>query len=289
MNARPLVCVLVAAVVASLATAGCGSKPAEPVVKKVDHITISTDNAAELFATLNGTLGLPAAWPFMDYPGFQTGGIQAGNVNLETLNPGAPPASGGQGSASVYGIVFEPYPLDQITGALKARGAEPSQPQVQQREINGKQVPFWTNVTLQALCRPDYIVYLCEYTEAAKSGMQSRQASGPLGGLGLLSVSEIHITSKDAAALKKKWAQVFAPSSMSSGGLMPIGAGPAVRTSTGKRDAIEGLVLEVASLSKAKEFLQAKGLLGSAAAGELRIEPSKVQGLDIRVVEKKGK
>lgn len=289
MNARPLIYVLVAAVAALAVTAGCGSKPAEPVVKKVDHITITSDNAAELFATLNDTLRLPAAWPFMDYPGFQTGGIQAGNVNLETMHPGAPPAGGAQGSASIYGIVFEPYPLDQIMGTLKARGAEPSQPQVQQREINGQQVPFWTNVTLKALCRPDYIVYLCEYTEAAKAGMQSRQASGPLGGMGVTSVSEIHITSKDAAALKKQWTEVFAPSSMSSGGLMPIGTGPAVRISTGKRDVIEGLIFEVASLSRAKEFLQAKGMLGSSTAKELRIEPSKVQGLDIRVVEKKSK
>jgi hypothetical protein len=273
----PALTVLLAA--ALLAAAGCG---AQPVVKKVDHVTIECADAQALFDVLNGTLGLPIAWPFSQYPEFATGGVQAGNVNIETLHYGPP----GQGGTAIYGIVLEPYPLNEIMGKLEARGAQPSKPEVQKREIAGKTVPFWTNVTLKALCAPYYVVYLCEYTEAARSALDSRKVSGPLGGMGVESVKEIDIISTDAAALRKKWEEVFAPNKMSSDGVMSIGTGPAVRISQGKANLITSLVFQVTSLSKAKAFLEEKGLLGKSTADELTLDPAKVQGLDIRVVQK---
>ena len=285
MNAKLLVLVPAVVLAATLLSPGCSSNSAEPVVKKVDHITISTNQAQELFTIFNDTLGLPVAWPFSAYPGFSTGGVQAGNVNLETMGMGDPVA-GEEGAASLYGIVLEPYPIDQVMDPLRARGADPSDPQVQMREINGQQVPFWTNVTLNTLCTPAYIVYLCEYSNAAKSALQAIEVSGPLGGLGLVSVSEIRIGSKDAGALRQKWSDAFAPSSMSAEGLMPIGEGPAVAVASSDQDAIQSLVFEVASLKQAREFLQAQGMLGDSSDNELRIDPTKIQGLDIRVIQR---
>ncbi len=286
MNARLLVLVSAAALTAVLLAPGCGSgTSAKPVVKKVDHITISTNQAQDLFNTLTATLGLPFAWPLSSYPGFATGGVQAGNVNLETLGMGDPVA-GEAGAAGLYGIVFEPYPIDQIMDPLRERGADPSDPQVQMREIDGQQVPYWTNVTLNALCTSNYIVYLCEYSDTARTALEGNKASGPLGGLGLLSVSEIRIGSKDATALKEAWRKAFAPSSMSAGGIMPIGEGPTVGIASSDQDAIQGLVFEVASLPQAREFLQTQGMLGDSSEKELRIDPAKIQGLDIRVIQK---
>ncbi len=287
MNSKLLILVpaIVLVAAATVLASGCSSNSAEPVVKKVDHITISTNQAQELFTTLTDTLELPAAWPYSAYPGFSTGGVQAGNVNLETLGLGDP-VPGEEGAASVYGIVFEPYPIDQVMQPLKDRGADPSDPQVQMREINGQQVPFWTNVTLNALCTPNYIVYLCEYSDAAKTALGAHTTSDPLGGLGVVAVSKIVVGSTDVSALRDAWRTVLAPLSMSGDGLMTIGAGPAVEITDAGRDGIQGLVLKVASLEQARSFLEGQGLLGDSTSNELRIDPTKIQGLDIRIIQK---
>ncbi len=159
-----LTTLLVAALLVPL-LAGCGgSKEAEPqaqpLVKKVDHITISCADPAALFETFTKTLGLPVAWPLSEYPGFTTAGTYAGNANIETLKfGGSGQASGGMPPFTfIYGIVFESYPLDEVTSEFQARGADPGDPQDQTREENGQQVKIWTNVTLNALCTDDYIV-----------------------------------------------------------------------------------------------------------------------------------
>ena len=91
-----------------LVLGGCGS--VKPVVKKVDHITISSTDAPGLFNYFTQELGLPVAWPLAEYPCFTTGGAQAGNVNIESLHLGMSSAPA-TASAGIYGIVFEPYPL----------------------------------------------------------------------------------------------------------------------------------------------------------------------------------
>ena len=286
MMRRSLLIVALVALLAAIAAAGCGS--ADPVVKKVDHVVISSYDPPALFTVFTETLGLPVAWPMTAYPGYETGGFQAGNVNVEVLHYGSPgTASGGGGETGFYGIVFEPYPLDEVTPELEARGAKPSKPMVQTGEVAGKPVPLWTNVMLDALCSRQYIVYLCEYTPAMKARLSGRKTSGPHGGLGLESVAEMRITSKDPGPLKEEWQKIFAPSAFSTEGLMAFGDGPGIRIDQGGDESIQVMLLEVSSLEKARAFLEASGLLGEASGSELRLDPSKVQGLDIRVVEKK--
>jgi len=155
----------VTALGAAALTGGCGSS--QPVVKDVDHIATSTSQPEQLFTFFTGTLGLPAAWPFVQYPGFATGGVYLGNVNMETL--------------------------------------------------------------------------LLEGVSA------------------------------------------------SSDGTMTFQSGPAIRIIKGSTDMIATLIIEVASLDTAKAFLQKNGLLGKSTGSELTIEPSKVQGLDIQLVQQAGK
>src|SRR4030042_1980596 len=116
-------------VLVSRAATGCGAKQpaAQPVVKKVDHITINCADPGALFNTLTQTLGLPAAWPLSSYPGFTTGGVYAGNVNIETLQFASTgqASPGGPAGTSIYGIVFESYPLSEVMGEFAQRGADP--------------------------------------------------------------------------------------------------------------------------------------------------------------------
>lgn len=296
-TSRYMVLIALAAAVAlllPLTAGGCGESTPEPqaqeLVKKVDHITISCADPAALFNVFTQTLGLPEAWPLSSYPGFTTGGAYAGNVNIETLRFGDPgDASGGSPDFTfIYGIVFESYPLSEVMDEFRQRGADPGEPQDQMREINGQQVKVWTNVTLNALCTEDYIVYLCEYTEQMEEALAQRAAANPvpLGGIGLLGVKEIIVTSTQAGQTRDLWKTVFAPAAMSSSGELSFDSGPAVLIGDGSMDFIEGLVLEVESLQIAEEFLALNGLLGEVSDGEISLNPDAVQGLDIRLVER---
>lgn len=252
---------------------------------KVNHITVSCGDSKALFEVLNGTLGLPVVWPLAEYPGYSTGGVQAGNVNLEALQLG-PTGKTLTPKAFLYGIVLEPYPLAESVPELKARGAQPGKPEVQMIDEGGKKVPLWTNVTLKALSPPEYIVYLCQYSPAYKKLLTSHLATGALGSLGIESVKEITITSKDAEGLKAEWAKAMAPDKMSSDGVLAIGTGPAIHIVKGSKDAIASLTFKVASLASAKSALEKDGMLGKATSDSLTIDPSKVQWLNLVLVEK---
>ncbi len=285
----------VVALLVPLAAGGCGSSEpepepqAQPVVKKVDHITISCADPAALFETLTRTLGLPEAWPLSSYPGFTTGGTYCGNVNVETLQFGDPgdASSGAPNFTFIYGIVFESYPIAEVMDEFRQRGAEPGDPEDQMREMNGQQVKVWTNVTLNGLCSEDYIVYLCEYTPQMEESLEQRAQANPvpLGGIGLIGVKEIAILSTQTEQTRDLWKTVFAPVTMTDDGALSFGSGPAVLITDGEMDVIAGLVLEVESLKVAEEFLALNGLLGEVGDEEISIDPDKVQGLDITLVE----
>lgn len=274
--------VLLLIIIASTAFIGC-RVPAN-VVRKVDHVAISSEDPAALFKVFSETLGLPVAWQYMDYPGYSTGGVQAGNVNIESLHFGEPANTADPG-AMLFGIVLEPYPLEQSVPELKARGAEPGKEEPQTMEVNGQQVTLWTNVTLKALCGPEYIVYLCEYGEEAAKRLEEGKKEGPLGTLGVMSVEKIVITSTRTDELQKTWSRVMAPNSVDGKGMIMIGDGPAIQIKEGKKDAIESLVIKVKSLSKAKSALEKAGMLGKASNDQLTIDPARVQGLDIVLVQ----
>ncbi len=280
------------ALLAALAAAGCGSSGLESrsLVKKVDHITISCADPAALFETFTQTLGLPLAWPLSSYPGFTTGGVYCGNVNIETLRFGdAGRETGGSSESTfIYGIVLESYPLSEVMDDFRQRGADPGDPQDQMREIDGQQVKVWTNVTLNGLCTDNYIVYLCEYTEVMKEVLEKRARDNPvpLGGIGLMGVKEIILASTQSGQTRDLWETVFAPAVMSIDGELNFGSGPSILISNGSKNVIEGLILEVDSLQAAKGFLAQNGLLGEASDREISIDPAKVQSLDIRLVER---
>ncbi|MHB8894280.1 MAG: VOC family protein [Candidatus Geothermincolia bacterium] len=275
---------LAMAVGSVLLAVGCGTS--KPVVNKVDHITIQSPDATSLFAFFTEGLELPTAWPLASYPGYSTGGVQAGNVNIETLQPSATPMSATSPIAFIYGVVFEPAaPLSQLTSELAARGADPSKPKVQETVVEGKTVPMWTNVTLSALCTKNYIVYLCEYTPEYAARLNSHKATPPLGSLGVESMSEIDIISTDVGKTRDEWKKVLAPAPMSSDGLMTIGTGPGVRITLGSSDRITGIVFKVKSVPEAVAFLQKKNLLLSSTATQAKIDPKKAQGIEIKLIQ----
>ena len=64
-----------------------------------------------------------------------------------------------------------------------------------------------------------------------------------------------------------------------------LGTGPSIRVIPGPQDRIQKIVLQVKSLAQARTYLKNRNLLGSVSPKEISIQPSKIQGLSISLVE----
>lgn len=62
-----------------------GKQEMKPIIRQVDHILIQASEPRDLFDFFAETLQLPVAWPIADYSGFTSGGVGAGNVNIEVV------------------------------------------------------------------------------------------------------------------------------------------------------------------------------------------------------------
>ena len=310
---------------------------AKPLVQQVDHIIIRVDDSSsnQLFSLLSDTFQLPVAWPLASYPAFKSGGIFAGNVNLELLTVGAQPVGSSHPNigAHLYGCAFEPYPLSESLQEL-ARRAIPYLPPIPyvQKNATGKQVTVWTNVFLgnflgsnawmkaffllgkmlppqlwtrassntEASTRGatiifdhvyrDGMIFLCEYNKELHDVEQTRAAdqatlrSRQGGPLGLMAVQEIIVGVTDLPVVEQRWQNLLAPTAASGPGFWQLERGPAIRLIEHARNGLQALVWKVTSLAQATKELSEKGLLGTVVGQQITLAPTKVQGLDIRLV-----
>jgi hypothetical protein len=271
----------------ALAASGPVPAPAEsPLVVKVDHIVVRTEFPEQLFLLMTDELGLPVAWPLAFYPGFTTGGVHAGNVNIEFLRLDG--QSLPDTAASLYGIVFEPTSAGKKIAELKNRGADPGKPEAQYSNLNGKPVRMWTNIMLNGLCRDDYIVYLVDYSPEAASHLSSRASAvgGPMGRIGLRSMKEIVITTADIKKTGTAWHRFLNPAGAAGQDTWRIGKGPAIRLVAGHHDKIRSMVWEVESLKEARAILAGVNMLGDCTAEGISLDRDKIHGLDIKLVER---
>jgi hypothetical protein len=290
---------LFASVFLAAIVSGAPVQPAKqklrPVIRQVDHILIQASDPKFLFNFFADTLQLPVAWPIADYSSFASGGVSAGNVNLEVLRfadqKGSSPAR--RAGARFIGLAFEPYRMDDCLAALQARGIpyDPPEPYVSKLP-DGSEGTLWTNVVLPRVSKPGLSVFLCEYSSAfLHAEIRRNQLGGQLalrkgGPLGVKSVKEIVLSATDPARDRSGWQKLLITSAGPSAMLWQVGNGPAIHLIPGSTDRIQRIVLKVDSLKPAKDFLAEKRLLGAASAQEISIDPSKIQGLSIRLVER---
>lgn len=104
------------------------------------------------------------------------------------------------------------------------------------------------------------------------------------GAIGLESVREIVAAVRDFDAARELWRRLYAPRAEAAPGVFEDGAGPAVRLVRAEADSIRTLVLEVSSLARAETSLRESGMLGTVTDDEITIAPSKLEGLDVRLV-----
>jgi hypothetical protein len=85
---------------------------------------------------------------------------------------------------------------------------------------------------------------------------------------------------------RRLWRRLLDPTLSATPDTWQIGSGPAVRLVPANENSVQALLIRVSSLQRARTFLRQKQLLGIDAVGQVTIDPSKVGGLDLRLVER---
>jgi catechol 2,3-dioxygenase-like lactoylglutathione lyase family enzyme len=273
------------------------SQPAPPPIRQIDHIMIRTGDPDKLYAFFTETLQLPVAWRMGTRGGVMSGGVGFGNVNVEAIQ--IPGQSDKASQARLVGFGFEPSPLRESLAALDRRGITYGvlRPVVGIGP-NGSTQTLFTNVTLRQFSDTDgpadatIHIFLSEYSTAYVN-LEERRARvstelGASGGgpLGIDSVKEIIVGVNDIEAARTLWQKLLDPVPPSAPNTWQVGAGPAIRLVPAKDNAVQALVISVASLQRAKAFLRERGLLGLDSAQEATIDPSRFYGLNVRLVAK---
>ena len=266
---------------------------AQPI-RQIDHIMIRTGNPRELYGFFAETLQLPIAWP-MTSPraGVITGGVAFGNVNVEAIQvPGQTDPR-----PRLIGFAFEPSALDESLVELNRRGLTSGQ----RRPLvatgpDGSKRTLWTNVTLRQFSDSDspadatIHIFLSEYSPAYVNVDERRahlrrqlvdQRGGPLG---VVDVKEVVIGTVDLEMARALWQRLLDPTPPATSNSWQIGNGPAIRLVPAVENGIQALIVRVAAIERAKAFLRDKQMLRAESDGQVAIDPSKIGGLDIRLV-----
>ena len=235
------------------------ARPAAPPIRQIDHIMIRTGDPRELYGLFADTLQLPIAWPLTSpRAGVVTGGVGFGNVNVEAIQfPGQTDPR-----PRLLGLALEPSALDHSLIELNRRGLISEKPRpLVARGPDGSPRTLWTNVTLRPFSDSDnpadatIHVFLNEYSPAyvnvdeRRARLRAQLVNTGGGPLGVVDVKEVIIGVVDVEMARRLWQRV-------------------------------------ASLERAKAFLRDKQLLGGEGAGQVTIDPSKIGGLDLRLVDR---
>jgi hypothetical protein len=294
---RISVCLLSALVTLGGSEIASQSPPApSPPIRQIDHIMIRTGTPQDLYGFFTETLELPVAWPITSpRPGVVTGGVGFGNVNVEAIQfPGQTDSR-----PRLVGFALEPSRLEEALPELSRRGITTGE----RRPLiavgkDGSKNTLWTNVTLAQFSDADspanatLHIFVGEYSpsyvnvEERRARLRKQLADKSGGPLGVVEVSEVVIGAKDLAAARALWQRLLDPARSVAPDTWPVGNGPAVRLVSDSEDRIQSMVIRVASMDRATAFLRGKELLGAESDGYAAIDPSKVGGLNIRIVSK---
>ncbi len=263
-----------------------------PIVRQVDRVLIESGNPQQLFEFFSRELQLPEAWPLAENQGHLSGGLSAGNVNIEFYRTaavkGAPPRT--IRNARYAALALEPYPLADAMREMRTSGIKFSPPEPSVSTLpNGTQGVLWTLVPLPSYSKPGMSIFLYEYSPAfLKVDIRRKQLGNRLtlnngGPLGIQSVHEIVIAAGDYEREMAAWRRLLGEPALPA--QWKIGAGPALRLVRGPEDIIQEIAFTVRSLESAKAFLKRNQWLGAATSIDAFLKPAKTQALKMRLIQ----
>ena len=296
MTQRRTLSFLAATIVLALGSFDLDAQRSTAPVRRIDHIMIRADDPANVYAFFTDVLELPVAWPMMSpRAGVATGGVGFGNVNVEAIR--VPGQKSQARRAQLLGFAFEPSPLAECLAELDRRGIRYGEPRpLISSGPDGSKNTLWTNVTLRQFSDGEAAdatmhVFLSEYSpkyvnvEQRRERLRRQLAENGGGPLGVKAMKEVIVGVTDLEAARGLWQTLLDPTPLSAPSTWQVGDGPAIRLLEAGENTTHGLVISVASLPKARAFLRGRDLLGIDSPQEATIDPSKIEGLNIRLVE----
>lgn len=279
--------------------------PETAIVRQVDHIMVNADSIAHakaLWSLFTEQLQLPVAWPPAQYQGFFSGGVSFGNVNLEfgyqvgDLPPGGSNPEAAQ--AWIAGLGLEPEPLPAALRGLDGMHVRHGRPYPYTADVNGKKETLWTTVGLDEISSDRMVVFLCEYAPAVfqmsnppfgdlnarRKDLQDHLSAKGGGPLGIIAVKEIvlGISSYDRGVAS--WQKLLHAKSENGGEWKPA-EGPRIRFIAADTTAAQTIIVRVASVSRARGYLERQKLLGETKDRGISLDRKKLMGVDLRLTE----
>ena len=243
-----------------------------------------------VYQIFSDDLGLPVAWPMMDYGPFKSGGVSFGNVNMEILNSSEEMRSQGliPDGNGIVGIAFQPSEHLESTVKVLDAGKVPHGPVLPFNTVqNGTPMTLWNNLELTGMM-PGSLIFYCEYTFRDQGDFRHRMeqtlAASNGGVPGVTGLEEITIEYADPA-VSEQWQRLLPEVAGGGPGQRDGGNGVTVRLVKSGRNTITSITLQVKSLELAKKALLEKGLLGTVSEGRISINPDAIAGLQVYVTE----
>ena len=264
--------------------------PFPPTIQQVDHLMVQVPEPERAFQFFSEELGLPVAWPMVDYGPFKSGGVSYGNVIMEILNSSEEMRKEGMipGGTGIVGIAFQPSePLESTVKVLDA-GNVPHGPILPFNCVqNGTPMTLWKNLELSGMM-PGSLIFYCEYTFRDQGDFRQRMeqtlAAANGGVLGITGLEEITIEYADPSVLGK-WQRLLPEAAEGIPERRDGGNGVTVHLVQSGHNTIASITLQVKSLELAKTALIEKGLLGTVSEGKISINPDAIAGLQVYVTE----
>jgi hypothetical protein len=260
-----------------------------PLVTKVEHFYLVSDEAEKLYDFFRDELQLPVVWPYNSYGDFASGGLTLGNVAMEFVTEKGDRA--GAAGTEFKGIAFEPAgDADAAVAELKRRKIPHGEPDAFKFTRDGQERVGWVTVDLTGFPPAGAYIFICDYKErqevAGRRATASNELAGRGGGpLGVTSLREIVVGVKSVRNASQQWRQLLAPRRPGAGEVFAFGAGPAVRLVKADAEGIQGIVVSVKSAERARRYLTERRMLGGENQGQLWIAPAAVGGLRVTLVE----
>jgi PKD repeat protein len=268
------------------------SKPGTPLpstIKQVDHLMVQVSEPELVYDLFSGDLGLPVAWPMVNYGAFSTGGVSFGNVNMELLKSSQEMRQQGliPDGNGIVGVAFQPLgPLGSTVKTLNVYQV-PHGPLIPFNVTeNGTTQTLWKNLELSNMM-PGSMIFYCEYTfnqTGFRHRMEQSLAAANGGCLGITRMKEITVEYADPSVLEE-WQRLLPGVPGRTPEFRDGGEGVTVHLVKSGRNAISSITVEVKSLESAKTVLEEKGLLGVVSEGKISINPDTISGLQVYMTE----
>jgi catechol 2,3-dioxygenase-like lactoylglutathione lyase family enzyme len=275
----------------TLATASClfAVEERKPLVVRVDHFCLFSKDSERLFQFFRDEFKLPVVWPFKNFGDFGSGGLSLGNVAFEFVTEKG--EAGGAAKTELKGIAFEPDgDADAAVSELDARQIRHAEPEAYKFTQDGHERVGWVTIDLKGILPANAAIFICDYKErervaAGKSKAAGEPARSRGGALGVTSLREIVVGVRSIEEASREWRRLIESPDQESKAVFAFGPGPKIRLEPAEAEGIQGIVIGVRSLARAREFLTQRQMLGEASEGRIGIAPAAVDGLKITLVE----